>query len=655
MSLSHGTKQRHVRTSTSLLVLSLVLVLVVLRQATTLPRGTGNEIVNGIVNENGNGITDHQSNGAGGILFVSGFLGSPSATVPLSRLCPQNGSSNHCNTRYPQQRRKQGRRQLPPASSSSFALFLQRPGDANTNQDDDEHEHDNDNETNPGGGSNPSFETVASTSTSTTTPNTNTNTKPSTATPPRTIRIERMPRLPVWPVWAGVVDFLVGWILGPEAGSRLEQYVLGGRVCPMQLDGTTTSPFLLLVHHHHNFWKWDALFRRLSALVLPEGFPAHPHRGFTTLTYFLPPDGNNNNNKRGGGGFVHRDSIGVKQTYGSEGSYQHQAQWLFTGRGMLHEEMFDFVQRDGNNDYDSRYELYQLWVNVPGRHKLDPPEVQLLRTATATATATSETDDNNGGTDTMPTVSTTHTVGNTTTTCSVVVVAGNYHRYQSGVAPLHSDLSVLHVAIGTEAAATRDDNDDDIDGLLPPSSSPGWTYDIPPDHDTLIVYVRKGSCTMETIAKPRTAGSSSSSSNDDDDAAAAASSGATEVPIHSTVFVEATGAARTTSSRSRSGIVPCEQLVVRPIRPEDPVDLLVLSGRPLYDDSSSSSSLLSTPLGAVEPVAMQGSMVMNNEFQIQEAYRDYQMGRMGVPWDHELNDEEWREHVRRTTATRMQP
>eukprot|EP00532_Pseudo-nitzschia_australis_P020772 CAMPEP_0168309512 /NCGR_PEP_ID=MMETSP0142_2-20121227/66316_1 /TAXON_ID=44445 /ORGANISM="Pseudo-nitzschia australis, Strain 10249 10 AB" /LENGTH=108 /DNA_ID=CAMNT_0008262237 /DNA_START=495 /DNA_END=821 /DNA_ORIENTATION=+ len=80
-----------------------------------------------------------------------------------------------------------------------------------------------------------------------------------------------------------------------------------------------------------------------------------------------------------------------------------------------------------------------------------------------------------------------------------------------------------------------------------------------------------------------------------------------------------------------------------------------LTGRPLYDDSSSSSSLLSTPLGAVEPVAMQGSMVMNNEFQIQEAYQDYQMGRMGVPWDHELNDEEWREHVRRTTATRMQP
>ena len=65
-----------------------------------------------------------------------------------------------------------------------------------------------------------------------------------------TIRVERYARLPVWPVWAGVIDFFVGWILGPENGSKLEQYVLGGRVCPMQFDGTATSPFILLVHQY---------------------------------------------------------------------------------------------------------------------------------------------------------------------------------------------------------------------------------------------------------------------------------------------------------------------------------------------------------------------------------------------------------------------
>ena len=67
---------------------------------------------------------------------------------------------------------------------------------------------------------------------------------------PSTIRVERYARLPVWPVWAGVIDFFVGWILGPEYGSKLEQYVLGGRVCPMQFDGTATSPFILLVHQY---------------------------------------------------------------------------------------------------------------------------------------------------------------------------------------------------------------------------------------------------------------------------------------------------------------------------------------------------------------------------------------------------------------------
>ena len=48
---------------------------------------------------------------------------------------------------------------------------------------------------------------------------------------------------------------------------------------------------------------------------------------------------------------------------------------------MLHEEMFDLVQNDldSNQNYNSRYELYQLWVNVPGNHKLDPPQVQLLK------------------------------------------------------------------------------------------------------------------------------------------------------------------------------------------------------------------------------------------------------------------------------------
>ena len=133
-------------------------------------------------------------------------------------------------------------------------------------------------------------------------------------------------RLPVWPLWSG-------------------------RVTPMQLPVEASDPFLMLVHHRHSFSRWDPV-RPFSAFVMPEGFPAHPHRGFETVTYVLD------------GGMRHRDSTGVKMTY-KAGS----AQWLTAGRGVLHEEMWDTSQ--------STHELYQIWVNLPSAHKLDPPEIQL--------------------------------------------------------------------------------------------------------------------------------------------------------------------------------------------------------------------------------------------------------------------------------------
>jgi redox-sensitive bicupin YhaK (pirin superfamily) len=43
------------------------------------------------------------------------------------------------------------------------------------------------------------------------------------------------------------------------------------------------DPFILLVHHRHSFFKFDPL-RALFRVLMPEGFPAHPHRGFETGT-----------------------------------------------------------------------------------------------------------------------------------------------------------------------------------------------------------------------------------------------------------------------------------------------------------------------------------------------------------------------------------
>ena len=128
-------------------------------------------------------------------------------------------------------------------------------------------------------------------------------------------RVERPFRLPVWPAWSGVVYILMD-LLGVDkrVAADLEDR-FGGRVCPIMLDNVEADPFILMVHHRHAFAPFDPL-RTIFRAFLAEGFPAHPHRGFETVTYVLPE-------RRG---LVHRDSLGVKMTY-NDG----QAQWMTAG------------------------------------------------------------------------------------------------------------------------------------------------------------------------------------------------------------------------------------------------------------------------------------------------------------------------------------
>lgn len=146
------------------------------------------------------------------------------------------------------------------------------------------------------------------------------------------------PRLPVWPVWAGVAAQLLDWLGQPGLSSRLVEAV-GGRVVPMDLVSPETSPFLLLVHHTHSFMPLDPL-RLATTLLLPEGFPAHPHSGFDTVTYCME------------GGLRHRDSEGLKMTYGDG-----DTQWMRAGRGVIHEEMWD----TGSYWKFKKIEIFQLW------------------------------------------------------------------------------------------------------------------------------------------------------------------------------------------------------------------------------------------------------------------------------------------------------
>lgn len=90
--------------------------------------------------------------------------------------------------------------------------------------------------------------------------------------------------------------------------------------------------------------------------VVP-GFPQHPHRGFETVTVVRQ-------------GYVdHSDSLGATARYGGG-----DAQWLTTGSGIMHAEMFPLLKRDEPNPL----ELFQIWLNLPPESKMVPAHFSIL-------------------------------------------------------------------------------------------------------------------------------------------------------------------------------------------------------------------------------------------------------------------------------------
>jgi redox-sensitive bicupin YhaK (pirin superfamily) len=77
------------------------------------------------------------------------------------------------------------------------------------------------------------------------------------------------------------------------------------------------------------------------------GFPAHPHRGFETVTYMLD------------GHLRHEDHLGHKGDLKSGG-----VQWMTAGRGIVHSEM---PQQERG-----RMRGFQLWINLPAKEKMKP-------------------------------------------------------------------------------------------------------------------------------------------------------------------------------------------------------------------------------------------------------------------------------------------
>lgn len=86
------------------------------------------------------------------------------------------------------------------------------------------------------------------------------------------------------------------------------------------------------------------------------GFPAHPHRGFQTVTYMLT------------GKMGHKDSVGNQGVIEDGG-----LQWMNAGKGIIHEEM--------PQQTEGRMRGFQLWVNLPAKDKMSDPGYQDIPSA----------------------------------------------------------------------------------------------------------------------------------------------------------------------------------------------------------------------------------------------------------------------------------
>ena len=102
--------------------------------------------------------------------------------------------------------------------------------------------------------------------------------------------------------------------------------------------------------HHDPFLLLDE-FRNENPDDYIAGFPAHPHRGFETVTYMLE------------GLMRHEDSVGNNGLL-TPGSVQ----WMTAGQGIIHSEMPE--QANG------LLWGYQLWVNLPASMKMTAPRYQ---------------------------------------------------------------------------------------------------------------------------------------------------------------------------------------------------------------------------------------------------------------------------------------
>jgi redox-sensitive bicupin YhaK (pirin superfamily) len=140
----------------------------------------------------------------------------------------------------------------------------------------------------------------------------------------------------------------------------------------------TQDPFLFCVHHEDFYPEGNEVMGPKASLAgrsigqdfapskegwrmyhgeqVP-GFPAHPHRGFETVTIVTR-------------GLVdHSDSLGAAGRFGFG-----DVQWMTAGKGVQHCEMFPLLDQRKKNPL----ELFQIWLNLPRAKKMAAPYFSML-------------------------------------------------------------------------------------------------------------------------------------------------------------------------------------------------------------------------------------------------------------------------------------
>lgn len=147
---------------------------------------------------------------------------------------------------------------------------------------------------------------------------------------------------------------------------------------PLGFPWKTQDPFLFCVHHEDFYPEGNEAMGPKASLAGRQigedfalnkdgwrmyhgervpGFPAHPHRGFETVTACTR------------GLIDHSDSLGAAGRFGFG-----DVQWMTAGRGVQHCEMFPLVNKDKENPL----ELFQIWLNLPRVKKMAEPHFAML-------------------------------------------------------------------------------------------------------------------------------------------------------------------------------------------------------------------------------------------------------------------------------------